>query len=309
MQTAVCAIAKLENNYIREWVEYYLNLGFDKIILYDNNELDGEDLSSPLSDYIKSGKIDIINAKGKKGYQVEAYDDCYQKYKEKVDWILFADIDEFLFIENNIKINDFISQEQFNNFNVICFLWCTYNDNNYITVKDNNYNVLSRFNERAYPGVYDRYHKIMVKTNIPNLRINSVHKIWAIAPAVETDSGISNTKEVLDSIKYCDSNGKELDLTNIDIKTKQAACLNHFKYKTLQEYLELKIKRGYPMPFLDYGMKLNLTGFFLVNKLTKSKIEFAKEWLEKSDLPEDRKTFLLNELKYLLKSGIPFYDE
>ena len=87
MQTAVCAIAKLENNYIKEWVEYYLSIGFNKIILYDNNDLDGEDLSSPLSGYIKSGQVDIIDARGKQGYQVEAYNDCYQKYNSLVDWI------------------------------------------------------------------------------------------------------------------------------------------------------------------------------------------------------------------------------
>ena len=42
MKTALCAIAKNENLYIREWVEYYMKLGFSNIILYDNNNINGE---------------------------------------------------------------------------------------------------------------------------------------------------------------------------------------------------------------------------------------------------------------------------
>ena len=95
MVTAVCAIAKLENRYIREWVEYYLTLGFDYIILYDNNDINGEDLSEPIQDYIQAKQVEIIDVRGKIGYQVEAYNNCYHRYKYQVDWILFVDIDEF----------------------------------------------------------------------------------------------------------------------------------------------------------------------------------------------------------------------
>ena len=41
MKTALCAIAKNENLYIREWVEHYKNIGVSKIFLYDNNDING----------------------------------------------------------------------------------------------------------------------------------------------------------------------------------------------------------------------------------------------------------------------------
>ena len=34
---AMCAIAKMENRYIKYFVDYYLKLGYDHIYLYDNN--------------------------------------------------------------------------------------------------------------------------------------------------------------------------------------------------------------------------------------------------------------------------------
>ena len=38
MKSAVCAVARNENAYLLEWIDYHLNLGFDKIFLYDNND-------------------------------------------------------------------------------------------------------------------------------------------------------------------------------------------------------------------------------------------------------------------------------
>lgn len=46
MKTCVCAIAKMENHYIREWVEHYKRLGFSLIVVFDNNDEDGEHLSN-----------------------------------------------------------------------------------------------------------------------------------------------------------------------------------------------------------------------------------------------------------------------
>ena len=36
---AICTVAKQENLYIEEFIEYYRNLGIKKIILYDNNDI------------------------------------------------------------------------------------------------------------------------------------------------------------------------------------------------------------------------------------------------------------------------------
>lgn len=37
MRTSVVCIARIENHYIREWVEHYKSIGFTNVILYDNN--------------------------------------------------------------------------------------------------------------------------------------------------------------------------------------------------------------------------------------------------------------------------------
>ena len=92
MKVAVCAIAKNENLYIREWVEWYKNLGVSKIFLYDNNDLDGERFEEVIDDYIKSDFVEVIDVRDadlsymllnrKGGYyrcsiQHKCYVDCY----------------------------------------------------------------------------------------------------------------------------------------------------------------------------------------------------------------------------------------
>ena len=89
MKTALCAIAKNENLYIREWVEYYMKLGFSNIILYDNNDINGECFEEVINDYIESGFVKIINFRGKFVCQLTAYNDCFLRFKKDFDWIAF----------------------------------------------------------------------------------------------------------------------------------------------------------------------------------------------------------------------------
>ena len=88
MKFAVCAIIKNENLYLREWVEHYIKLGFDKIILYDNNEKNGELPQLVIQDYIDAGIVNIYNYRGIlantfQAFQVNIYNTCIKDYKTK----------------------------------------------------------------------------------------------------------------------------------------------------------------------------------------------------------------------------------
>ena len=132
LSVAICVIAKEENLYIKEFINYYKNLGVKKIFLYDNNEINGENFNDILNDEIRNKFIEIINYRGKISPQILAYDDCFLKNKNKYDWIAFYDVDEFLFIENYNNINEFLSQQKFNNCSSILINWRYYGDNNNI---------------------------------------------------------------------------------------------------------------------------------------------------------------------------------
>ena len=46
----LCSIAKNENKYILEFINHYRKMKFNKIILYDNNEINGEKFFNILTD-------------------------------------------------------------------------------------------------------------------------------------------------------------------------------------------------------------------------------------------------------------------
>ena len=64
MKTALVCIAKNENRYLREFIKYHLNLGFDNIYIGDNNDPEGEWISPIIDDYIDNKKVIVINLRG-----------------------------------------------------------------------------------------------------------------------------------------------------------------------------------------------------------------------------------------------------
>lgn len=45
IKIAICTMAKKENLYIKEYVDYYIKLGIDHIFIYDNNDDNTEKIS------------------------------------------------------------------------------------------------------------------------------------------------------------------------------------------------------------------------------------------------------------------------
>ena len=52
-------MAKNENKYIKEFIDYYKNLGINKIILYDNNDIKDDNLKVILKKYINNNFIEL----------------------------------------------------------------------------------------------------------------------------------------------------------------------------------------------------------------------------------------------------------
>lgn len=169
MKVALVCIAKNEDNYIKEWVEYHTKLGFDHICIYQN-------------DWRCSVQLDnttIMDFDGP-NRQTEAYNNFLRYWHNDYDWVAFLDVDEFLVLKKHSNVKDFIQDYQ--QHDVIGINWVLFGDNG--LTFDGNYNVLSRFTKRQI-GVVPLVKCISrVKPNIS----------WALHNAVNVNAIDTNYK-------------------------------------------------------------------------------------------------------------------
>ena len=264
LKASVCCIGKIENRYIREFVEWYKNLGFYHIYLYDNNDVDGERFEEVINDYIESGYVSIINFRGKSICQLEAYEDCFNKQKENNDWLFFIDIDEFLVLPNHTHISDFLSDNKFTTAEVIGINWKVYDDNDLVTYEDKPCN--ERFTREAnldikvFNNTYKEndHMKIFISCKLQNVKFYDPHFL------------VRNK-----SIHH--STGKLIPNNSIFNHDFSNAYLKHFIMKTIDEFVNIKIKRGYASKTYDKAKaKLNIENFFKLNNKTQEKLNFIK---------------------------------
>lgn len=259
----LCGIGRMENHYIREWVEHYKSIGFDKIILYDNN-YDGEDsFEDVIQDYINYGFVDIINYRNRVACQYDAYDNCYKTYSSECDWIAFFDVDEFLILEQYSNIHDFVSQAVFYDCDGIRFCWKNYNDSDLVTT-NGCYSCKDRFTQYSW----STHCKSMFKTNVEYVDFHNKY--------ISDAHGCYDKHILMKNAIGCVCNNTNNDIGDIPIK--QGAWLNHYRYKTLEEFVMFKLKRCYPDRPKEYTIKkgFGIGTFFGLNRKTKEKLDYLK---------------------------------
>jgi hypothetical protein len=106
MYISLCLIAKDENSYLKEWLDYHILLGIEHFWIYDNDSK--VPLKESLQDYIKKGWVTVNPINGK-GMQLYAYDHCIQTYGKFSLWIGFIDTDEFLVPKTEDNLRDFLA--------------------------------------------------------------------------------------------------------------------------------------------------------------------------------------------------------
>jgi hypothetical protein len=259
----------MENKYIREWIEHYKMINVDNIIIYDNNDIDGEKITDVIDDYIKSGYVIVEDCRCKENYQCIAYINCFNKYRSIYDWICYFDCDEFLETDD---IKKFLNNNIFNEFVCIRIPWKMYTDSNIVEVNDDF--SIKRFKE---------YHKHRGCKSIVNTKYNIGNNMTPHGPL---------------NVKACDPDGnlcqtKDLFMCDSIIDKNYQIWLNHYMLKTIDEYIHYKQKRLYPDQSKESAKaKLTIKRFFIFNELTEDKIDYLKKQSIKVNINEFSNLYL-----------------
>jgi tetratricopeptide (TPR) repeat protein len=105
MYLSLCLIAKDENIYLKEWLDYHILAGVEHFWIYDNDS--HIPLAKTIKEYIRDGWVTINTIHGK-AVQLYAYDHCIKTYGQFSKWIGFIDTDEFIVSKTTADIKEFL---------------------------------------------------------------------------------------------------------------------------------------------------------------------------------------------------------
>lgn len=281
MKVAICAICKQENLYLRDWVEYYFKMGVENIILYDNNNIDGEYPQNVIGDYINSGFVIYKNARGKYRYQIEAYTECYREYKAEFDWIGFLDIDEYWYLSPQMTFDEFFSDERLPNALYMFINWLNYGDNDKLHYE--NKPVQERFPTPTFP--------LDVVSN--NSILNCTSKIFIKCRPNEVDVLFYDVNAI-DYYYYTDTdftayfaNGETYDKHSVDMDF-SVSYIKHYRTLTIEEFLYRRFGRGsYAGVSSNYNKETIMSFFWDQNKWTEEKQRIVDNFFENFEVIDD----------------------
>jgi len=229
MKVAIVAIAKNENLYVNEWINWHLKIGFDDIIICDNNDENGERLSQ----VINNEHVIIKEYIGVKKVQPIAYTDMFLEYRKQYGWICFIDIDEFIFLDKKYNsIKDFIKirSEMQKNLSCIKLCWKIYTDENHLDANGDN-RVVDRLVDYHQNDKYEQFCKSIINTGIE----------WCGDKVYGHGYFADNTNYIA-----VNSLGERCENVWSTIKesTHENCYIRHYPTKTMGEFIRQKYFRG-----------------------------------------------------------------
>ena len=263
LKVALCTMGKQENLYVKEYVNYYINLGVDHIFIYDDNDINTEKISDVIGPSYNKYVTIYENIKDRIKKQKHAFTDCYHNNKDKYDWFIMFDMDEYLYIVNN-TLKNYLSSSILNECDYIRIHWKLATDNNLLHY--DNRSLFERFNSSRLKSYFT---KSVIRGHISNLTYG-VHHV--IGSPINKISCTNNGIKLLNHKGY-DKNGV------VKINT-QYAYIIHFCYKSTEEFIK-KYKRGYSNWLKNNRLELwaKINEYVRDNKMTKEKVDLFKKEL------------------------------
>ena len=215
-----------------------------------------------MKDYIDNRFVEILDFRGKIAPQIKAMEDCRKKNYKKFDWLIFFDMDEFIFLKNYSNIKDFLKQKIFDKCQKIQLNWFIHTDNNLLYY--DNRSLRERFpekknekNGKKLPGA--SLIKSILKGNI-DIKIELNHEL--------------NNKLI-----SCDGFGKIIK--NPGVRTNNTDYyyfyIDHYWSKSTEEFVNKLLKGDAILGYKNTQNNMNrIKMYFTYNKIIKEKIDYIE---------------------------------
>lgn len=252
----------MENRYAREWVDYHLQLGFDRIYIYDNNRGQEEHFSDVLTGY-DPDRLVIIDYRDQESAQHDAYNDCYRRFGADCEWLAFFDFDEYLVTDKPLR--EFLAG--YPQADCLLINWRVMTDSGLVAYDPRP--VRERFtvplpDDAMMRGEhrYNDHVKSIVRGGLSLVRFQSNPHV-PLGPTV-----------------YCVPDGSTCSSSPFQRCSHEHARLDHYLTKTIDEWLHVKFVRGYPCGITQlWRERMALPQFFEINAHTPEKDAIVAKWM------------------------------
>ena len=265
-RVAIVAIARLENDYLKEWIDHHIKLGINHIYIYDNSF--GDENKIEFSDILN---VTVFPAYNKIRYQNEAYTEAYRRFNNLYDYIIFIDIDEFIIFNNGYDLKMFINNIP-KDAECVRINWQCFSDNDIINRDVSSLGVIDTFKEKIITD--NNQSKSIVKSGLKNIIFHSPHH-----PSYSNGSNLitydSYFKNITKFINEISSRHDRHTCIHVPYVNYHYIQLNHYRTKSLAEYMKNKLSRD-DATRDNYARQVSKE-FFRYNKKTPEKIKFYND--------------------------------
>lgn len=247
---AICVIQKGHRrfNYLDDFVDYHLFIGFDHIYVYDNS--DDFELNGWISSRRCSQKLSVSHLPGP-GMQFTAYSECvkYIKARGSSSWVAFIDPDEYVVLKKHSSIVDLLATVP-DNAGGLALNWYMFTWNN--QYKYEPFPLPKRFTQRE--ANVNEHVKVIARVSLIQDSFNNPHFVHY------NEEGICSV----------DTEGREIcgDTPFNQNGPTDVAVIHHYWAKSVEEFMYRK-ERGRPVLANDGSPAKNLP---LVEEGTESTI-------------------------------------
>jgi hypothetical protein len=216
---AMCVIAKDEEAYLDEFVDYHHALGFDMFYIYDNSvEFELRQWASQKGSHIK-----VIHFPRNNAPQGPAYLECgKQAYHDGHTWAAFFDVDEFLILKQHKNVASFL--KEYCKSGAISVNWIMMGTGEQLVYSPQP--VTKRFRYRT--------------SKYPDKRLKSVVRLEHMDMTREPHA---HYPYLMEGYKRITTDGRETDGPSQEHGPTDAALLYHFVNKSFKEFVR-KRERG-----------------------------------------------------------------
>lgn len=216
---AISIMCRDENQYLKEWIDYHLLIGFDHIQIWDNESK--IPISLTVCEYISKKVVSVKNIKGLRDIhrqcstQTQAMKDL-KEYK----WVALLDTDEFIvLLDKEVNIKQYL--KKYEAYGAVALNWLMFGSNGHEKTQKSQ---LESFTQSCPSHSANKHIKSIVQPS-KFLSTNNMHYVQSIHPTVNVNNkkvkGSFNNPPIIDKIMR----------------------INHYVTRSKEDY-ELKKLRG-----------------------------------------------------------------